>query len=174
MAKPPDQPTRRLILDFVATHPGASAREIQRSLSLGWGETAYHLEQLIQASALKRSRAGRRDYFFPANFSSEDRRVLIAFQSATERILLLTLSREPEQSFTDLMNHLRMSKSHLSLHLRFLLASGLVGLSADSGVRRYHAEQPVRVLELYRIYRETWGDRWIDKFTAAFSGIMRP
>jgi DNA-binding transcriptional regulator GbsR (MarR family) len=72
------------------------------------------------------------------------------------------------------MSRLRMSKSHLSLHLRFLLAAGLIGLSSTSGIRRYHAEQPERVIELYQKYRESWGDRWIDRFTAAFSGIMRP
>ena len=128
----------------------------------------------MQASALKRDRAGRRDYYFPLSSRPEDRRILIAFQSATERALLLALSREPEQSFTELMAHLRMSKSHLSLHLRFLMASGLLGISKASGIRRYNAEQPDRVLELYRLYRESWGDRWIDRFTAAFSGIMRP
>jgi predicted transcriptional regulator len=59
-----EQPTRRRIREFILSHPGASAREIQRSLALAWGETSYHLRRLLDGGVLVRDRAGRRDYFW--------------------------------------------------------------------------------------------------------------
>jgi predicted transcriptional regulator len=168
-----DPTTRLEIQTFVVTHPGASAREVQRSLSLGWGETAYHLDQLLATSTLMRERAGRRDYFFPKDTKLEDRRLHIAFQSSAERALLLTLVKDPDLSFSELADQLRMSKSTLSFHLKFLVATGSVRISTVAGVRRYHLDQPDRVKQLYRKYRSSWGDRWIDRFTSAFGGIMR-
>jgi predicted transcriptional regulator len=168
-----DQTTHRRILDFVTTHPGASAREVQRSLSLGWGQTAYHLEHLLQDSLLIRERAGHRDYYFTVNFRAEDRRILVVFQSPVERRLVLLLTQKPGLSFSELADQLHMGKSTLSFHLKFLLAVGVVGLSSTDRVRRYHAEQPDRVWDLYRMHRKSWGDRWIEGFDLVFSILMR-
>ena len=167
-------PTRSLILDFISSHPGTSAREIQRSLALAWGETSYHLNQLLRSAAIRRDRRSWRDYFFPAGFPIEDQRILTAFQGEAERAVLVSLSQEPEQSFLELMVGLKMSRSHLSLHLRLLLATNLIGLDPTRSPHRYYALHPERVLFLYRTYRRSWGDRWIDRFATAFSGIIRP
>lgn len=167
-----DQSTRRMILNFVVSHPGTSAREVQRSLSLGWGETTYHLEHLLNATVLERERAGRRDYFFRADVRPADRRLLIAFQSAAERAVLLLLRRRHDLSFSDLTDQLHMNKSTLSFHLKFLMASNIVGVSIVNEIRCYHAEQPARIWELYTKYRDSWGNRWIDRFTAVFGGLM--
>jgi predicted transcriptional regulator len=168
-----DQTTSRQVLDFLTTHPGASAREVQRSLSLGWGQTVYHLEHLLRKSLLTRERAGRRDYYFAGNICAEDRRILVAFQSPVERMLILLLARKPGRSFSELAEELHMGKSTLSFHLKYLLGVGVVGLSTADGVRRYHAEQPGRVWDLYRMHRKSWGDRWIEGFDLAFGIFMR-
>lgn len=166
--------TRRRILEFIETHPGASAREIQRSLSLGWGDTAYQLERLVTSSSLRRDRSTRRDYYFPNHSSLGERTVLVAFQSPAERAVLVSLSLHPGQSFRELASQLKMNKSNLSLHLRFLIRLNLVTVTGQYGVRRYYSADPARVLELYRKYRQSWGETWIDRFASAFVGLMPP
>jgi predicted transcriptional regulator len=167
-----DQPTRRSILSFVVTHPGTSAREIQRSLSLGWGDTVYHLKLLLRESAIQRERAGRRDYFFDSEVRQADRRILVAFQSKVDRAVLLLLTQKPDQSFAEMTDELHMNKSTLSFHLKYLCAARIIGISMIGGVRRYHAERPSKVWELYSRYRDSWGNRWIDRFTAVFGGLL--
>jgi predicted transcriptional regulator len=167
-----NQPTRRLILNFVTSHPATSAREVQRSLSLGWGETTYHLEHLLNLAVIERERAGRRDFFFNANVRPSDRRVLIAFQSQVERTVLLLLTQKPNLSFGEVTDCLNMNKSTLSFHLKYLMAANIVGVSMIGGVRRYHAEQPTRVWELYSKYRASWGSRWIERFSSVFGGLL--
>jgi DNA-binding transcriptional ArsR family regulator len=168
-----DQPTRRRILEFVNHHAGASARDIQRALSLGWGETAYHLDQLLRGSALQRDRAGWRDYYFPPEFPPRDRKLLMALQSPAERVLLVELALRPEQTLAQLGERVPLSSSTLGFHLRVLLAQDLVRFAFGEGVRRYRADRPEMVLRLYRSYRDSWGDRWTDRFSETFGGLVR-
>ena len=69
--------TRQRIFDVVRKHPGLSAREIQRALSLGWGETAYHLERMAEAEILRRERAPNRDFYFASGVNWDDRKYLV-------------------------------------------------------------------------------------------------
>jgi predicted transcriptional regulator len=169
----PELATRRHIVEFVVAHPGASAREIQRALSLGWGETAYHLNQLIRDAKVERDRAGWRDYYFAPSFPPRDRRLLAALQSPAERSILVALSRHPDQTVSEIAENVALGRSTLAFHLRVLLSQDLVGFVFRDGVRRYRAGRAEQVLELCRNYRDSWGDKWADEFSRTFGGIGR-
>jgi predicted transcriptional regulator len=169
----PEQPTRRRIVEFLSHHPGSSGREIQRGLKLGWGETAYHLEQLVGVGAIDRDRGARRDYYFPRNFSFLDRRLLMAFQSPVERQILVELARIPDSSFVELATRLDAPKSTVAFHLKFLIARELVTIGATGGIRRYSARNPGRVLELSRLYVAGPTAKWVEGFTETFGGLVR-
>lgn len=166
------QPTRRQIFEVVSHHPGASARDVQRLAGLGWGETAYHLDQLTTAGVLRRERGGRRDYYFPATMTWEERRVLQALRSPTQRRLLLLLSERPGLSLAELHERSRLSLSTTSFHLRQLLDRAVVESRREANVRRYWVVQREHVAELVRGYRESFGDDLVDRFVEAWSGLL--
>jgi predicted transcriptional regulator len=168
-----DLPTRQRIFDFVRAHPGSSARTVQRGAQLGWGETAYHLEQMRRAGLLHRERGGRRDYYFPADMPPIDRQLLLAMQSAVERGLLVELARSNGLAFGELVDRLKVSKSTTAFHLKFLLALGIVEVDSAGTIRTYRVHRPDLVLRLYGSYRDSFEDLWIDRFSATWGGLTR-
>ena len=167
------QPTRRRLYDLVRAHPGASARDLQRRAGLAWGETAYHLDQLTRAGAIRREKGGRRDYYFPPGITWEDRKLLSALRSPAERRILLELSQHPELTLTGLGAAAELSPSTTSFHVRHLIGAGLVEGLRTENVRRYRVVHPSRVAEIVREYRESFEDRLVDRFVLAWSSIFR-
>lgn len=172
MAELLEQPTRRRIYDVVAQHPGSSAREIQRRAELGWGETAYHLDQLTRAGHLRRERGGRRDYYFPPDMTWDDRRSFQALRSAAERRILVELVDRPGQTLADLVSATGLSLSTTSFHLRHLLREGIVEAYREGNQRRFRPLRPDRLREFLRRYQESFEDRWVDRFVEAWSGLL--
>lgn len=166
-------PVRRRIFEFVGAHPGSSARTVQRGLGLGWGETTYHLDQMLRARILHRERGGRRDYYFHANTSPVDRQLLVVMQSAVERAMLVELSRFPGLSFRNLMERLNLGKTTVAFHLKFLVALGLVDVETSTPHRRYTVRRPDFVLRLYGSYHDSFEDRWVDRFASTWGGLVR-
>jgi predicted transcriptional regulator len=140
---------------------------------LGWGETAYHLDQLIRGGLLHRERGGRRDYYFPADMVPLDRQLLVSMQSAVERALLVELARFPGLTFRELVTRLGIGKSTAAFHLKFLVALGVVDVEQPGALRRYHVRRPDLVLRLYRSYRDSFEDRWVDRFSSTWGGLVR-
>jgi predicted transcriptional regulator len=168
-----DLPTRRRIFDFVAAHPGSSARTVQRGVGLGWGETAYHLDQMRRAGLLHRERGGRRDYYFPADMVPIDRQLLLSMQSAVERALLVELARFPGLTFRELVARLGAGKSTAAFHLRFLVALGIVDVESSEPLRRYRVRRPDLVLRLYGSFRDSFEEPWVDRFSSTWGGLVR-
>lgn len=164
---------RRRIFDFVSAHPGSSARTVQRGLQLGWGETTYHLDQMLRAGVLQRERGGRRDYYFQPDLAPIDRQLLVVMQSAVERAILVELSRVPGTSFRDLMSRLRLGKTTAAFHLKFLVALGIVEVETSTSHRTYSVRRPDLVLRLYASFRDSFEDRWVDRFSSTWGGLVR-
>ncbi|MCI4322199.1 MAG: helix-turn-helix domain-containing protein [Thermoplasmata archaeon] len=167
------QPTRRRIYDVVGSHPGASARDVQRLAGLAWGETAYHLDHLTKSGAVRRERGGRRDYYFRNDVSWDERKLLRCLRSPSQRHLLLTLTERPDLTLANLSERTGLSPSTTSFHLRELVAAGTVEGYRDGNVRRYRTVLPARVGELLRTYRESFRDRLVDSFVATWSSLIR-
>jgi predicted transcriptional regulator len=168
-----DQPTRRRIYEVVGSHPGSSARDVQRLSGLAWGETAYHLDQLTRAGAVRRERGGRRDYYFRPSVAWDDRKLLRSLRSSTQRRLLISLAAEPGLTVAGLSESTEMSLSTTSFHLRELLRVGAVEIFRDGNLRRFRPTQPKRLAELLGLYRESFRDRLVDRFVETWSALLR-
>ncbi len=167
------QPTRRRIYETVSDHPGSSARDVQRILGLAWGETAYHLDQLTRAGALRRERGGRRDFYFRPDMTWDDRRLLQALRSPTERRILLTLVEAPGLALAEIQERVGISPSTCSLHLRHLMILAVVESVREGNTRRYRPTHPLRLAELVRRYQGSFGDRLVDRFVEMWGSLMR-
>ena len=167
-----DQPTRRKILDCVVAHPGTSARDVQRQLGLGWGETAYHLGRLVRGGALRKESARHRDYYFPLALTLEDRTLIRALRSPTEHAILTLLLRRPALSLAELLEELRVGRSATYFHLKQLVGAGVIEDVYAGTAREYRVRRPERLRELLGVYRESWEGRLVDRFAASFGGMM--
>lgn len=147
---------------------------MQRGVGFGWGETTYHLDQLTQGGLLLRERGGRRDYYFHPSLGPIDRQLLLVMQSAVERGMLVELSRSPGLGFGDLMARLSLGKTSTAFHLKYLVALGLVDAEIAGAKRRYTARRPDLVLRLYAAFRDSFEDRWVDRFASVWGGLVRP
>lgn len=167
-----EQPTRRRIYGVVSEHPGASARDVQRLAGLAWGETAYHLDVMTRSGAVRRERGGRRDYYFPPETTWNDRKLLRALRSESQRRLLLELSRGQELTISELSVRSELSISTTAFHLRELVVAGLVAPVREGNLRRYRTVFPDRVTALLRTHRASFGDRLVDRFVETWSSLL--
>lgn len=167
------QPTRRRIYDVVGTHPGSSARDIQRLAGLAWGETAYHLDQLTRAGAVRRERGGRRDFYFRLTMDWDDRKLLRSLRSSTQRRLLLALAIQPGLTVGELSKRTGLSPSTTSFHLRELVNSGAAESFRDGNLHRYRPAHPGHLAKLLATYRESFQDRLVDRFVETWSSLLR-
>jgi predicted transcriptional regulator len=167
------QPTRRRIFGVIRSHPGASAREVQRLAGLAWGETAYHLDQMTRAGALHRERGGRRDYYFTSDVTWDDRRLFRSLRSATQRRVLLCLIDTPGLTLGEIRLRAESSLSTVSFHVRHLLSVNAVEAVRDGNLRRYQVVDAARVRMYLERYRESFQDRFVDRFVETWSSLMR-
>lgn len=166
------QRTRRRIGEIVTAHPGLSARDIQRGLGLGWGETAYHLNQLVQANAVHRERTGGRDAYFDRAVPWADRRILVVLRGEATRRLLLELASAPEIGGPELQRRLGVSRSTLSFHMTRLTAAGIVeGRRTGEGIS-YRVPNREHVVRLVLDHRASFQDRLIDRFIETWASLL--
>ena len=166
------QPTRQRIYAVVQSHPGASARDVQRLAGLAWGETAYHLDQMIRVGALRRERGGRRDYYFTPEMTWADRRLFSTLRSPAERTILLVLLETPRLSLAEVQQRSGTSLSTASFHLRQLLSMGVIEGAREGNVRRYRLVDPARVRLFLTQFRTSFEDRLLDRFVEVWSSML--
>ena len=167
-----EQPTRRRIFDVISDHPGASARDVQRRAELAWGETAYHLDQLTRAGILRRERGGGRDYYFPPQMTWDDRKLLLALRSRTERRILVALVESPGLTLAEVRERAGTSLSTASFHLRHLLDLAAAESFHSGNQRRYRARDPQRLTNLLGQFRDSFEDRVVERFVETWSSLL--
>ena len=173
MEELPQHPTRRRIYERVRDRPGIGARDLQRALGLGWGETAHHLRTLTDAGVLRRERGGRRDYYFLPEITWEDRKTLSLLRSTTERRILVTLAGAQSLTFPEVVERVGLSKSTVSFHMHHMIDLGVLEVVRKENVPHYQPRDPARLAELLKRYGESFEDRLVDQFVSVWSGLFR-
>jgi predicted transcriptional regulator len=161
------------VSEYVRFHPASSGRAIQRGLALGWGETAYHLNQLVQDGTLDRVHGGRRDYYFAHELPAIDRPVVIALQNVIERKILLALARSEACTFMGLVERVGEGKSTVAFHLKYMVASGLVANLRTGTQRLYQVHNTEQIVRLYEDYRDSFEEGLGERFASTFGGLLR-
>lgn len=164
--------TRRRIHDAVEKHPGSSAREVQRLLSLGWGETSYHLDRMVQAGALRRERTPSRDFYFTPDLTWDDRKCLVFFRGRNTRRILLTLLEHPGSSSVEVSERLVLGRSTVFFHLTRLLQGGIVVSSREAVARRYQVAHPEQAIRLLAAYRDSFGEELVSRFAEVWGTLL--
>ncbi len=164
--------SRRRMYAVVARNPGSSARDVQRVLGLGWGETSYHLDRLVEAQLLRRERTPNRDFYFARDVTWEDRRSLVFFRRRTSREILLALYARPDLTAYEVADRLGLGKSTVSFHLARLLSAGLVESQRPEASRRFRVANPEQVRRLLQMYRDSFREEVVGRFAEVWGSIF--
>jgi len=166
--------TRRRIYEVVRRAPGIGAREVQRSAGTGWGETTYHLDRLSDVGLIHRERSSFQDHYYAAEVPLADRRLLGLTRSSSARRLLVALLDMGEATVPELTERSALSEGRVSVHLRRLIATGVVQTGRRGRWRTFDVVDRNRVLRLLVTYREGFADEWVERLLATWSDLFRP
>lgn len=145
---------RGAIAGYTATTPGAHFSKVRDDLSLGTGETQYHIEKLVRAGTIESRRDGDYRRYFPAGrFSAFEQRALGYLRRDTARGMVIALLRTPEISASDLADRLALSRPTISKYAGELESVGV--LSRETG---YTLRRPETLLVLLVRYADSFGD----------------
>lgn len=165
--------SRRRLYTIIRGSPGLGAREAQRAAGLGWGETAYHLDRLLDAGLVHRERGAHQDGYFAAEVPAEDRSLLKFTRSRSARRLLIALLEAPGATFPELEASTGLSSGRISVHLGRMIGSGLVRAGRRGRWRTFAPVDRERALRLLVIYRNGIADEWLERLTETWSELFR-
>lgn len=166
--------TRRRLYEAVRHSPGIGARELQRSVGTGWGETVYHLERLTKAGLLDRERGAHQDRYYARGVPLGERQLLSVCRSPSARRLLLTLLERPGATVPDLVATTGLSGGRLSVHLRRLVATDVVRTGRSGRLRTFEVVDPARVVRVLIAYRASFTDGWVERALETWGELFRP
>lgn len=175
-AAPPDSEhddgldaTRRRILDFITSHPGAHLRDICRALGLAMGDVQYHIRRLERDGRIHSVRRGLYRFFYPANlFGERQRDVLSVLSLDRPRELLLNIIEHPGSTQEALAEATKVSQPTVSWHLKRLVDLGIVGRQQDGRVVTYSVTGGAEIAAFIKTYHPTVWERWSSRLADIF------
>ena len=145
---------RDAIVGYVGTTPGAHFSKIRDDLSLGTGETQYHLEKLAGENAIESKRDGDYRRYFPVGrFSFFEQRALGYLRRETPRGMVLALLRTPDVSASELADRLSVSRPTVSKYAGELESAEVLSRADGYALRR-----PETLLVLLVRYADSFGE----------------
>ncbi len=153
---------RQVVYGYVATHPGAHAREVARELGIATGDAQYHLYWLERHGFIETSRNGFHRFVFPAGVFNQQEKVLLGLLSQeSPRAIILLLIENVEMTQSELARRTGHSQPTISWHMERLVSSGVVNRDKSKNKVRYQvASDPALILRLVKDYHRSVWRRW--------------
>lgn len=147
--------TRKAIVGYVSTTPGAHFSKIRDDLELGTGETQYHLRKLIDRDVIESRRDGEyKRYFRAGEFTNFEQLALGYLRRKTPRGIMIAVLRDPSVAAGALASKVGVSPSTISKYTAELRDAGL--LAEGDGYYLVNAEI---ILVLVIRYADSFGSQ---------------
>ncbi|HLE53824.1 MAG TPA: ArsR family transcriptional regulator [Thermoplasmata archaeon] len=153
--------TRRDLYQFVRQSPGFHLREIARSLNLSITLADYHLRFLEKHELVSATMDGEYKRYFPRSMPgdqdarpalSDQQKAVLAYlrQPVPLKVLAFLMERD-FATHKDILEHVPVSPSTLSHHLKKMQFAGILA-RADPGDKGYRVAEPKAVARLMTTY----------------------
>jgi predicted transcriptional regulator len=140
---------------LVSISPGIHFSRLRDDLSIGTGETQYHVRNLESEAVIMSERDGDyRRFFIDGDFSSLQRRILGCLRRDTAGGILIELLRKPDLRASDLAAELGVSAPAISTQGALLEERGLLDRDAE-----YQLVHPTTTITVAIRYANTLGAR---------------
>lgn len=151
-----DDETKEALHGYLRAHPGVHFSKLRDDLTLGTGETQYHLRQLVEAGTIITEKDGDYRRYYPSGrFNGFQRRTLGWLRRETPQAIVLELLVSPTAPASELAEAVGVADSTVRSHLTALADAGVV-TRGDAG---YRVRKPETVLTLILRYAESLGER---------------
>jgi len=164
--------TRRDLYEFVRRNPGFHLREISRELNLSITLVDYHLRFLEKHELLTSAMDGEYKRFYPRSvpgaadarpaLSDSEKQVLAFLRQPVPLRAIAFLMEHDAATHKEILEHVPVSPSTLSHHLKKMQAAGLIE-HADPRERGYRVTAPKSVARIMATYELATADQ-IDTF----------
>ncbi len=126
---------RHKILKFLSQNPGASLRDLERSLKMNRSTLRHHIDVLERKGEIITIKAGKERLAYPLEyfiFNGRDLDRKIVLRSDERKKILDVLSRNGGMRLGELANALEMNYKTLHYHVAVLQKAGLVEFDGQS------------------------------------------
>lgn len=138
-------PLRRQALDFINANPGASVKDVQRSLGVAWGTAIYHLGRLERAGLVAVRRVGGRSGHWPLGQAPPR-----GAPAPTGQALVDLVQQHPGLSQAELAQLAGIGAPAACKQLARLESAGLVAATRVGRSRVYHPGVSVSIKPVVR------------------------
>ncbi|HEX9341937.1 MAG TPA: helix-turn-helix domain-containing protein [Thermoplasmata archaeon] len=164
--------TRRDLYEFVRKNPGFHLREVSRALDLSITLVDYHLRFLEKHELITSSMDGEYKRFYPRSqpgqsdarpaLTDSEKQVLAFLRQPVPFRVIAFLMEHEAGTHKEILEHVPVSPSTLSHHLKKMQAAGLID-RATPAERGYQVTGPKAVARLMATYEIATPDQ-IDTF----------
>ncbi|MCE4606881.1 MAG: winged helix-turn-helix transcriptional regulator [Desulfurococcales archaeon] len=157
---------RRRIYELICKSPGIHFRELQRKLGIAVGNLQYHLDRLEELRLVKsvKEEGYKRYYVTSLRFSNEEKKIMSALRTRTEKLILIYLLTNPFASGKELSKALNLSPSTISWHISKLVKLGIIEKVRNKDQITLRIKDSEKVEKMLITYRETLIDKLVEKF----------
>ncbi len=164
--------TRRDLYQYVRSNPGFHLREIARVLNLSITLADYHLRFLEKNELVSWTMDGEYKRYYPRSLPgdtggrpalSDDAKRVLAYlrQPVPFRILAFLMEREAA-THKDILEHVPVSPSTLSHHLKKMQSAGILTRAVDrSGYRVANPHSVARIMSTYDLATPDQVGTWV-------------
>lgn len=139
-----DHPSRRRMIRFVETHPGAQLTDICEDLEINRGTATHHMRLLEDSGIVEGLVGANRHHFFPPGMADETKRRMALLRAGRVLEVATTIIDKPGIIQKDINDVVPLSPTTLRAYLAELEAEGLITVNQQW---RSHHYFPTEQLE---------------------------
>ena len=121
-----DHRTRRMVYNYISSHPGVSFQRIRKVLDLNSSTLRYHLQYLEKAGKIVLEMEGGKKFYYPRGLGSDSQGTESSELSKKERRVLESIKKNPGISKRGLSNYTNLNGSTVSKCIRTLRDKKLI------------------------------------------------
>lgn len=164
--------TRRRIYEHIRKTPGSYLRELSRFLEIPLSTVEYHISYLKQHKLISEQQDGRyMRYYVLGDIGEREKAVLSILRQRVPRCITLFLLIRESVSHADICDHIKLSPSTATFHLKKLLAVDIIKKTQQGIHITYQVNESKNISDLLITYRTTFLDDAVDRFIGTWLGL---
>lgn len=164
--------TRKLIYDYISSHPGSHFRGLYRALKLPTGVVDYHLKYMEDKELIvSKKSGGYKRYYIRDSMKTQDKDLLGLLRQKIPRDIIIYILLNEGASHGEVKKEFRISASTFSYHMSKIVKLGIIVFEKIGRKKRYHIKNPDEVAKALVMYKKGFADEVVDSFEEAWMDI---